>query len=195
VKNVQRKYFLCAAMLLAFGATGFAIPRVLAKSAAPQSQASPGPEMERLIKFYRGTWDYREIYAKSPQMPNGGENTGVYTSELGPGGNSIVNRFHSKGPVGDFQGLLVMTWDPREKAYKMYLFSGDAPGAIVETGQFEGDALIYRTTLTMGNQTISIRNETRVDAKGVLTGDQFFISGAPTGKETPFVHVIATRRP
>jgi hypothetical protein len=79
--------------------------------------------MEKLIKFYRGTWAYTETYSKSPSFPNGGENTGIYTSELGPGGMSIVNRFHSQGPVGDFEGLLVMTWDAREKDYKAYLFA------------------------------------------------------------------------
>jgi hypothetical protein len=44
--------------------------------------ATPGvsPEMERLQRFYLGTWDYTETY------PNGGVNTGVYTSEVGPGG-------------------------------------------------------------------------------------------------------------
>src|SRR5205807_6445405 len=119
----------------------FAAP-VRAKSqeagSKPEMMAMPGgAEMERL-KFYLGEWDYAESY------PNGGKNTGVYTSKLGPGGNSLVQTFHSKGPVGDFEGLLVMTWDPKEKAYKSYVFSGDAPGCVIETGQFEEDVLIYR---------------------------------------------------
>jgi hypothetical protein len=25
------------------------------------------------------------------------------------------NGFHSQGPVGDFEGLLAITWDPKEK--------------------------------------------------------------------------------
>jgi len=59
---------------------------------------------------------YTETYPKSPMAPNGGVNTGVYTSELGPGGNSIFNHFHSKGPVGEFDGTIVMAWDPRRNA-------------------------------------------------------------------------------
>ena len=78
----------------------------------------PTPEMQRLAKLYVGTWDYTETYPKSTFAPAGGQNTGVYTSELGPGGNSLINRFHSRGPVGDFEGMLVMTWDAKEKAYK-----------------------------------------------------------------------------
>src|SRR4029077_12295097 len=92
--------------------------------------ARPGAaEMERL-KFYLGEWDYTETYPKSPFSPNGGKNTGVYTSKLGPGGQSLVNTFHSQGPVGDFEGLLIITWDAHEKAYKAYVFGNDFPGAL-----------------------------------------------------------------
>jgi hypothetical protein len=195
VKKSRRKYVVCATALLAFGFAGLTIQRMQARSAASRPEPSNAPEMEKLIKLYRGTWEYTETYAKSPRLPNGGENGGIYTSELGPGGMSIVNRFHSKGPMGESEGLLVMTWDPREKAYKSYVFASDFPGALVETGQFEGDTLVYRATINMGEKSIAIRNETRVDEKGVLTSDQFF--GTPTAgaKETPFVHVVATRKP
>jgi hypothetical protein len=64
--------------------------------------------------------DYTETCPKSAFSQNGGKNTGLYTSKLGPGGNSLMNAFHSQGPVGDFEGLMVMTWDAREKAYKAY---------------------------------------------------------------------------
>src|SRR5580704_1858305 len=79
------------------------------KSAAPAAPAAKlgAAEMARL-KFYLGEWDYTETYPKSAFYPNGGKNTGVYTSKLGPGGNSLINTFHSQGPVGDFEGLLIM---------------------------------------------------------------------------------------
>jgi hypothetical protein len=47
----------------------------------------------------------------------------------------------------------------------------------------------------MGEKSIPIRNETRVDAKGVLTSDQFVGTPPPGANETPFVHVVATRKP
>ena len=195
MKKTLIKYVFCATVLLAFGFAGLNLERLQAKSAASRPERSEAPEMERLIKLYRGTWEYTETYSKSPRLPNGGENTGIYTSDLGPGGMSIVNRFHSKGPAGDSEGLLVMTWDPKEKAYKAYAFGSDFQGALVETGQFEGDTLIFRANFNMGEQSIPIRNETRVDAKGVLTSDEFFGTPAPGAKETPFVHVVATRKP
>jgi hypothetical protein len=195
VKKAQVRFVFCAAALLVFGFAGATIRRAEAMPAGSQSRPSDSPEMDRLIKLYRGTWEYTETYSKSPAFPNGGENTGSYTSELGPGGMSIVNRFHSKGPAGDFEGLLVMTWDAKEKAYKAYVFGNDFPGALVETGQFEGETLIFRATFSMGEKSIQIRNETRVDAKGVLTSDEYLGVPAPGAKEIPFVHVVATRNP
>lgn len=161
-------------------------------TAATAPQAKPGAaEMERL-KFYLGEWDYTETYPKSAFAPNGGKNTGPYTSKLGPGGNSLINTFHSQGPVGDFEGLLVMTWDAKEKAYKAYVFGNDFPGAVVETGQFEGDALVYRSEFSAGGVTMQLRNVTRVTGPGTLVSEEFMaMKDAP---ETLLVRVEAKKR-
>ena len=150
------------------------------------AEARPGAvEMERL-KFYLGEWDYTETY------PKGGKNTGVYTSKLGPGGNSLINAFHSTGPMGDFEGLLILTWDANEKAYKAYAFGNDFPGAIVETGQFEGDALVYRSELTAGGTSMKLRNVTRVTAPGQLVSEEYLAK--KDGPETLLVRVDAKKR-
>lgn len=154
--------------------------------------SSPVPEMQRLSKLYVGTWTYTESYPKSGFSPNGGTNTGVYTSELGPGGNSIINHFHSKGPVGDFEGVIVMTWDPKENAYKAYLFADALPGAIVETGQWENDTLVYRFEFSAGGTKVALRNSTKFLEGGRLTSDEFSsTSGSP---EALLVHVEAVRK-
>ena len=66
----------------------------IAAQAAQVTKPTAAPEMEKL-NFYLGEWDYTETYGKAP---NGPKNTGVYTSKLGPGGNSLINTFHSQGP-------------------------------------------------------------------------------------------------
>src|SRR6266487_5372372 len=110
----NRKRVLSVMFALAMLATAITMAAWQEKPAV--AAAKPGAaEMERL-KFYLGEWDYTETY------PNGAKNTGVYTSKPGPGGNSLINTFHSQGPVGDFEGLLVMTWDAKEKMYKEYVF-------------------------------------------------------------------------
>jgi hypothetical protein len=153
----------------------------------------PTPEMQRLAKLYVGTWDYTETYPKSAFAPAGGQNTGVYTSELGPGGNSLINRFHSRGPVGDFEGMLVMTWDAKEKAYKSYIFGNDFPGALVENGQWEGDALVYRGDFSEGTMKYALRNTTKLTGSGKLMSQEY--SSTNGAAEALLVTVEATRRP
>ena len=155
---------------------------------AQESKPKPAPEMEKL-GFYLGEWDYTETYGKSANAP---KNTGVYTSKLGPGGNSVVNTYHSQGPVGDFEGLQVFTWDPKEKAYKLYVFTDGFPGALVETGSFEGDTLVFRSELTMQGATMKLRNTTRVAEPGKMVSEQFMArKDAP---EALLVHVEAKKR-
>lgn len=154
--------------------------------------ALPLPEMQKLSKLYVGTWNYTESYPKSAAAPNGLVNTGVYTSELGPGGNSIINRFHSKGPAGDAEGVLVMTWDPAEKAYKEYTLGDSFPAVLVQNGQWEGEALVYRTELSMGGKKIALRNVTKFLDGGKLTSDEFASSNGSA--EALFVHVEAVKQ-
>ncbi len=184
----NRKRVLSAMFALAMLATAITMAAWQEKSAEKPAVAAAKPgaaEMERL-KFYLGEWDYTETY------PNEEKNTGVYTSKLGPGGNSLINTFHSQGPVGDFEGLLVMTWDPKEKMYKEYVFGNDLPGALVETGQFEGDTLVYRSEIATQGATIKLRNVTRLTAPGKLESQQYMVmKDAP---EKLFVHVEAKKR-
>jgi len=156
-------------------------------TSAQQSKPKPAPEMEKL-NFYLGEWDYTETYGKSPTSP---KNTGVYTSKLGPG-NTLINTYHSKGPVGDFEGLQIYTWDPREKAYKLYVFANDLPGALVETGAFEGDTLVFRAELGPQGATVKLRNTTRVTEPGKLVSEQFMARNDQP--ETLLVHVEARKR-
>src|SRR5712664_4856411 len=163
------------------------------KPAPPAVQAAkPGAEEMDRLKFYLGEWDYTETYPKSASYPSGGKNTGVYTSKLGPGGMSLINSFHSQGPVGDFEGLLVMTWDAKEKMYKEYVFGSNFPRDLVETGQFEGDALVYRTEMAAQGATVKLRNVTRLTSPGTLISEQFMaMKDAP---EKLFVRVEAKKR-
>lgn len=103
-----------------------------------------------------------------------------------------MNGFHSQGPIGDFEGLLVMTWDGKEKTYKAYVFGNDFPGTIVETGQFEGDALVFRSEFTAGGAAMQLRNVTRVVATGKLVSVEYMtLKDAP---EKLFVRAEAKKR-
>jgi Protein of unknown function (DUF1579) len=194
VEKSNRIFFIILSLLIMATLVTMSAQEKTTEKAAVPATLSPRPgaaEMERL-KFYLGEWDYTETYPKSPFAPNGGKNTGVYTSKLGPGGQSLVNSFHSQGPVGDFEGLIIMTWDAREKAYKAYVFGNGIPGAVVETGQFEDDALVYRFEFPVEGGSVKLRNVTRVIGPGTLVSEEFMtMKDAP---ETLFVHVDAKKR-
>ena len=143
------------------------------------------------LGFYLGNWTYTETYPKSAMAPQGAMNTGVYTSKLGPGGNSLVNTFHSKGPVGEFEGMLVFTWDMQESKYKAYVFGDSFPGAIVETGAFEGDKLVLRGEFP-GQASVKLRNVTWLESPSKLIGEQYLSNNG--GPETLLVKVEASRQ-
>jgi hypothetical protein len=63
---------------------------------------------------------------------------------------------------------------PKRKSYKAYVFVKDFPCAIVETGQFEGDALVFRTEFSAGGTTLKLRNVTRVVSPGKLVSEEYF---------------------
>ena len=191
MKNAAKFWFVTISLALSVPLWAARQEKMAEKQAATPAVKPGAAEMERL-KFYLGEWDYTETYPKSAFAPNGGKNTGVYTSKLGPGGNSLINTFHSQGPVGDFEGLLVMTWDAKEKAYKAYVFGNDFPGAIVETGQFEGDALVFRLEFSTGGAATKLRNVTRVTGPGTLVSEEYMaMKDAP---ETLLVRVEAKKR-
>lgn len=188
--HITRHKVFLAGLFLFIAVAGFTSFRLAAQERRPP--ALPLPEMQRLSKLYLGRWEYTETYPKSAFSPNGGVNTGVYVSESGPGGNSIFNHFHSKGPVGEFEGTLVMTWDPKENAYKAYLFADSFPTAVVETGQWEGDTLVFRLEFSAGETKFALRNATKFLEGGKLVSDEF--SSANGKPETLLVHVEAIRK-
>lgn len=178
--------------LAILGAT-YSIAARQEKPAAQSPAVKAGAaEMQRL-KFYLGEWDYIETYPKSATDLTGPSNTGIYTSKLGPGGNSLINTWHSQGPVGGSEGLLILTWEPADSAYKGYVFGNEAPGAFVESGGFEGDALVLRSELKVGAQALKSRNVTRMVAAGTLESDEFVAKN--DGPEKLLVHVVAKKKP
>ncbi len=58
----------------------------------------PSPEMQKLIKMFAGTWTKEGRIEPNEFLPKGGTGTGIETSKAGPGGNSLISDYRSKGP-------------------------------------------------------------------------------------------------
>jgi hypothetical protein len=185
---------LLGLMLLAVTVGGVSRARQNSEAKSSQTQdakAKPGATEMKRLGFYVGNWTYTETYPKSAMTPQGATNTGIYTSKWGPGGKSLLNTFHSKGPVGDFEGMLVLTWDMAEQKYKMYVFGDAFPGAIVETGAFEEDKLVFRGEFP-GQASIKLRNATWLESPSKLISEQYVSNNG--GPETLLVKVEANRQ-
>jgi hypothetical protein len=146
------------------------------------AKASTGPELDRL-KFYVGDWDYSEVYEKSALFPNGGRNTGSWTGQLGPQGRSIINAFVSHGTGDNYEGIEVMTWDPKQKVYRDHSLWYDSPDQWAYVGQFEGETLVYHAEFEFEGKHVKFRSETRPSQGGGFTLDEFAsVDGGPEQK-------------
>jgi hypothetical protein len=118
-----------------------------AKSAAPSSAMSmptPDPEMTKLIKMMTGTWTVMEKSQPNPMMPNGGTGKGTATLTAGPGGMSLMEKYHSSGLMGpDFDGYGTFWWDAKAQAYRGLWCDAMTPGGCDASGttRWEGDNL------------------------------------------------------
>jgi hypothetical protein len=158
---------------------------------AQMQMPQQGPEMERL-KFLLGSWDWKAAYLKSPEMPNGGDDSGWYKAELGPGGFSIIADFEADGPMGKEIGHQILSWDPKQKGYLAVTVGNSFPGALIGSSHWEGDNLVTDGQYDEGGVTMHVRSTySNITAKSTHMTDAFL---APDGT----YHVIwegeATRK-
>ena len=95
-------------------------------------QPQPGPEIERLVKAFSGTWSIAIKIEPNERMPKGGGGQGEETWRPGPGGLSLIEEYHSTGDEGELSGLGVAWWDKDAQKYQvMWCDSTNRAGCIV----------------------------------------------------------------
>jgi hypothetical protein len=158
--NKRAAYLLRSAAIATWCVFLAATPQAQEKKsdAAEQkpAKATPGPEMDQL-KFLRGYWHYSSVYEKSSFYPNGGKGNGTYIASEGPGGFSVIVEFQGTTPDGREVGHEVITWDPKENAYKSYIFGNTAPGCVFETGHWDGNTLIFEGDLEINGDKLHLQ--------------------------------------
>lgn len=149
---------------------------------AMSMMAKPGPEIEKVNKFLDGKWTATVKFEPSDFMPQGGSGSGVEKIYPGPGGLSLITDYQAKpDPTGAFQGHGVMTWDPKEQAYKSYWFDNMTPGSFVETGKWEGDNLVFTGDMEMMGKKMNVREVyTDIKPNSFTWCEESSTNGGPT---------------
>jgi len=120
---------------------------------------TPAPEMTRLIKAMAGTWTVTEKHYPNPMMPNGGTGKGTAVLTPGPGNLSLVEKYHSSGAMGSFNGMGVFWWDPKAQTYQGLWCDTMTPTGCATGGttKWEGDKLVGNMEAEMGGQKMVSR--------------------------------------
>jgi len=121
-------------------------PAQFVQSAPPAAMPQPGPEMQRLVKTFVGTWTLSETYEPSERMPSGGAGReGQQIWRAGPGGLSLIEEYRSKSPSGEISGLSVTWWDDKAQGYRALWCVNTNPGgcvAMANLAKWEGDQFV-----------------------------------------------------
>jgi hypothetical protein len=147
--------------------------------AAGQQKPAGLAEMEKL-QLLVGTWTYTETYEKSAAMPQGGAGTGTYTARPGPGSFSLIVDFTTHLAPHDEIGHGIITWDPKEKAYKEYIVGNGFPGCFVFTGHWEGAMLVFLGEFDAGGSKMQLKTTyTEWTPKSITILEYFRVGDAP----------------
>jgi hypothetical protein len=155
---------LCVMPLAAQDSAMSAKPKAAKPAAKSPEQASmpmpkPAPEMTKMIKMMAGTWTVTEKHESNPMMPKGGTNKGTAVLTPGPGDMSLVEKYHSTGAIGSFNGLGTFWWDTKAQAYPGVWCDNMSPTGCNNTGstKWEGDKLVGTMEGEMNGQKIMTR--------------------------------------
>jgi Protein of unknown function (DUF1579) len=139
-----------------------AMSKPAAKAAKPMTMAmpQPAPEMTKLIKMMSGTWTVTEKHDPNPMMPKGGTGKGTATLMAGPGGLSLMEKYHSVGAMGpSFTGFGTFWWDPKAQLYHGLWCDDMTPNGCDSSGttKWDGDKLVGMMQSDMGGQMMTTR--------------------------------------
>ncbi|MGB8885187.1 MAG: DUF1579 family protein [Candidatus Korobacteraceae bacterium] len=128
-----------------------------AKTAQPMAMPvpQPAPEMIKLIKMMGGNWTVTEKENPGPMFPNGGTGKGTATLTPGPGGLSLMEKYHSSGAMGpSFNGVGTFWWDPKAQVFRGLWCDNLTPNGCDASGttKWDGDKLVGTMTSDMNGQ-------------------------------------------
>jgi hypothetical protein len=113
--------------------------------------SKPSPEIQKLIKDFAGTWSTSEKIEASEFIPQGGTGAGTDISKAGPGGNSLLGDYRSRGSMGSFSGHGIIFWDAKRQLYNSIWCDSMSPSGCEAgiSGKWEGEELVFNSESEM----------------------------------------------
>ena len=134
---------VCTSLVAQNDAKSAGSKKPAAEAAMPMPK--PDPQMTKMIKMMAGSWTVAEKSDPNPMMPKGGTGKGTATITPGPGGMSLIEKYHSTGMMGgNFNGMGTFWWDAKANAYRGVWCDTMTPGGCDSSGmtKWEGDNLV-----------------------------------------------------
>lgn len=110
----------CAILLALAALPGCAQGGTQPTSPHPNHPAKVHDSMKSLIKAFAGSWAIRLSSDGSRHGVPGIAGEGEEVWRAGPGSNSLIEEYHSKGTEGEMDGLGIFWRDESEKVFKVF---------------------------------------------------------------------------
>ena len=173
----------------------FAFSLITLSPSIAQQQASPPPEMQKLLSAMSGTWACHFDYAPSERRPNGGTAEGKVVFRSGPGGRSMIEVETAKEASGETSGMSVTWWDAQARGYRAIWCDDKMPGGCTvmsRLANWEGKDFVLGDEFTRDGKKLVFR-----EVVSDITPNSFMqtLSQGEAGKELKTIVTIhATRK-
>jgi hypothetical protein len=162
---------------------------VLAQQPAAASGSQVQPELARLIRAFSGIW---ALQLSTPKGPAG---SGTEVWRVGPGGNSLIEEYHSTGGEGEINGLGVAWWDKSAGRFQVLWCDNGEPagcGTIKHGAGWEGGDVVALHEWEEGGKKLTLREVFSGFSENSFT--QTLYQGESGGELKRILTITATRK-
>jgi hypothetical protein len=130
-------------------------PRSVSSLPSPISETA-GPEMEKLVKAFSGTWSITENLAPDAHQPSPDPGRGEEVWRALPGGMPLIEEYHSKSYAGDGYDSAVIWWNAKAHRYEgVWCAAFNDPGCSPFTAKWEGDNVVMDGEFEKAGETLA----------------------------------------
>ncbi|MBI3097804.1 MAG: DUF1579 family protein [Planctomycetes bacterium] len=138
----------------------------------------PIPEEMKEVEWMLGDWDCKIAMSPSPGMPEGDKSTGSCSIRKALLGMGYFEDFKGTSPMGDFEGHLVLSFDPAKKEWVAWWFDSMLPGKVgMSRGTFKEGMLTLEGEDEWDGKKCKMRNTTKKDSDTQMTFKMYMDMG------------------